>query len=176
MYGEQSHQPQADDGHVFAHLRAGLADALHGERAHRGERRRLRRNTLRRLRCQQGRHGDKLGVVRKTRAGARHEASRPDRPGFIAAATALIRSINQGERVPEALLSLSAPADLTAQINASRAYGQCLQGPLTSGGPDSGVVRLTCDRGNLDMRLSVDNVGLITGLRIGPAAGEVCVP
>ena len=100
----------------------------------------------------------------------------PSSPGFIAAATALIRSINQGERVPEALLSLSAPADLTAQINASRAYGQCLQGPLTSGGPDSGVVRLTCDRGNLDMRLSVDNVGLITGLRIGPAAGEVCVP
>jgi hypothetical protein len=45
-----------------------------------------------------------------------------------------------------------------------------------SGGPESGTLRLDCDRGKLDVRLTVDRAGLLTELRIAPAAGEVCVP
>ena len=100
----------------------------------------------------------------------------PPSPGFNNVAGAIVRSINQGVRPHESLLSLSAPADVVAQLDASRAYGTCAQGDLMNGGPDSGTLRLNCDRGNLDVRLTVDGAGLLTGLRIAPAAGEVCVP
>ena len=100
----------------------------------------------------------------------------PPSPGFNSVAGAIVRSINQGVRPHESLLSLSAPADVVAQLDASRAYGTCVQGDLMNGGPDSGTLRLTCDRGNLDVRLTVDGAGLLTGLRIAPASGEVCVP
>jgi CubicO group peptidase (beta-lactamase class C family) len=100
----------------------------------------------------------------------------PPSPGFTAASAALLRSINQGERIGEALVSLSAPPDVAAQIEASRVYGKCTPGDLTNGGGDSGTVRVNCDRGKLDMRLSVDAAGLITDLRLSSASGEVCVP
>ncbi len=100
----------------------------------------------------------------------------PPSPGFSTAASALLRSINQGERLNESLLSLRAPADAVAQIEAARAYGACKQGDLVSGGFESGTLRLNCDRGRLDVRLTVDAAGLVTDLRIGPAAGEICVP
>ena len=100
----------------------------------------------------------------------------PPSVAFKAAADALVRSINQGEKISDSMLSLSAPADARAQVDASRAWGACKQGDLMSGGPDSGTVRLACERGNLDMRLTVDPAGLLTGLRIAPAAGETCVP
>jgi hypothetical protein len=100
----------------------------------------------------------------------------PASPGFSRVATALLRAINQGERLNESLLSLSAPPDVAAQLDASSAWGKCTQGDLTAGGPDIGTLRLVCDRGSLDARITVDSAGLLTGLRIGPAAGEVCVP
>jgi hypothetical protein len=97
-------------------------------------------------------------------------------PGLAAAIETLVKVINQNERIPENRLSLSAPSDLSAQVDASRVYGQCSSTGLTAGGPDAGVAQLKCERGNLDVRLAVDSAGLITALRIGPAAGEVCVP
>jgi len=100
----------------------------------------------------------------------------PPNAGFNAVAAALVRAINQGEKMSESLVSLSAPADAAAQIEASRVYGSCVAGELVSGGPDSGTLRLNCDKGRLDVRLTVDASGLMTGLRISPAAGEVCVP
>jgi len=100
----------------------------------------------------------------------------PPSTGFDAVAGALLRSINQGEPVKESLVSLSAPPDVAAQLLASRAYGTCAQGDLMSGGSDSGTFRLNCERGNLDVRLTVDAAGLLTALRISPGAGEVCVP
>ncbi len=100
----------------------------------------------------------------------------PPSPGFTKVAEAIVRSINQAEPLNNALLSLSAPSDLAAQLEASRVYGSCVQGDLIFGGPDSGTVRLNCERGNLDMRLTVDTAGLLTALRISPAEGEVCVP
>ena len=100
----------------------------------------------------------------------------PKSPAFARAADALLRSINEGERLSESLVSLSAPPDVTGQLEASRAWGSCAQGELVSGGPNSGTLRLNCARGNLDMRLTVDAAGLVTGLRISPASGEVCVP
>ena len=100
----------------------------------------------------------------------------PPSAGFSTAATALVRAINGGERVSESLVSLSAPSDIAAQIEASKVYGSCTAGDLMNGGPDSGTLRLNCEKGRLDVRLTVDGAGLITGLRIAPAAGEVCVP
>lgn len=100
----------------------------------------------------------------------------PPSPHFLAVATALLGSINQGEKLDESILSLSAPGDLPAQLEASRGWGTCRLGDLTSGGPDSGTIRLNCERGNLDVRLTVDPAGLLTALRMAPAAGEVCVP
>lgn len=96
--------------------------------------------------------------------------------GFNTVATALVRSINEGEPLKESMVSLSAPPDLAAQIQTSRSYGTCAQGDLMSGGPDSGTLRLSCERGNLDVRLTVDAAGLLTGLRISPASSEICVP
>ena len=87
-----------------------------------------------------------------------------------------MRAINQGERLSESLISLSAPADVVAQVDASKPYGTCVAGDLMNGGPDSGTLRLNCDKGRLDVRLTVDAAGLMTGLRLAPAAGEVCVP
>jgi hypothetical protein len=78
--------------------------------------------------------------------------------------------------IAEPLLSMSAPADIPAQLSAARAWGSCTAGALTSGGPDSGTLRLACEKGNLDLRLTVDDAGLITGLRLAPTAGETCVP
>ncbi|MEO8499577.1 MAG: serine hydrolase domain-containing protein [Vicinamibacteria bacterium] len=96
---------------------------------------------------------------------------------FTLVANALVNSINHGEPLAESMVSLSAPADVAAQLLASRAWGTCAaQGDLVSGGPDSGTLRLTCERGDLDVRLTVDAAGLMTGLRISPALGEVCVP
>lgn len=100
----------------------------------------------------------------------------PPAPGFTRVADSLLRSINQGERLSESLVSLSAPPDVAGQMEASRAYGSCAPGELISGGGESGTLRLNCERGNLDMRLTVDAAGLLTGLRIAPASGEVCVP
>ena len=100
----------------------------------------------------------------------------PPSAGFDKAAAALVRAINQSERLSESLVSLSAPSDVAAQIEASKVYGACVAGSLMNGGPDSGNLRLNCDRGKLDVRLTVDAAGLMTALRIGPAAGEVCVP
>ncbi len=100
----------------------------------------------------------------------------PPSAGFDKAVAALVRAINQGERMSESLISLSAPADVVAQIEASRVYGACVAGSLMNGGPDSGTLRLNCDKGRLDVRVTVDAAGLLTALRIGPAAGEVCVP
>lgn len=100
----------------------------------------------------------------------------PPGPGFARVADSILHSINQGGRLGESLVSLSAPADVAGQLEASRAYGTCAQGELVSGGGESGTLRLKCERGNLDMRLTVDAAGLLTGLRIFPAAGEVCVP
>jgi CubicO group peptidase (beta-lactamase class C family) len=96
--------------------------------------------------------------------------------GFSTVAEAIVRSISQGERLGESLVSLSAPPDLAAQLEAARAYGTCVRGDLMSGGPESGVLRLNCERGNLDLRLTVDPSGLLTALRIAPSSGEVCVP
>ena len=100
----------------------------------------------------------------------------PASPGFTAVSGALLRSINQGEKLSEALVSLSAPQDVAAQLEASRVYGNCTPGDLTSGGSDSGTLRLNCARGKLDLRLTVDAAGLLTALRISPAPGEACVP
>ena len=100
----------------------------------------------------------------------------PPSAGFNAVAVALVRAINQGEAMSESMVSLSAPADAAAQIGASRAYGSCAAGDLVDGGPDSGTLRLNCEKGRLDVRLTVDAAGLMTGLRIAPAAGQVCVP
>jgi CubicO group peptidase (beta-lactamase class C family) len=100
----------------------------------------------------------------------------PPSPALLKAADAIVRSINQGERLGESLVSLSAPTDLTAQLEASRAWGTCTRAELVTGGPDSGVMRFNCERGNLDARLSVDPSGLVTALRIAPAVGEICVP
>ena len=100
----------------------------------------------------------------------------PASPRFSSATDAVLRSINEGGALATTLVSLSAPSDLEAQIKASQMWGQCRRGDLVSGGPDNGVLRLTCDRGNLDLRLAVDDAGLITSLRLAPAAGEVCVP
>ena len=100
----------------------------------------------------------------------------PPSAGFETVAASLLRAINQAEPMKETLVSLSAPKDLANQIEAARVYGTCRQGDLISGGPDSGTIRFACDRGNLDLRLTVDSAGLLTGLRIAPAAGETCVP
>jgi CubicO group peptidase (beta-lactamase class C family) len=100
----------------------------------------------------------------------------PPSARFNAVATALVRAINQRERMSESLISLSAPTDAAAQIEASRVYGACVAGDLVDGGPDSGTLRLNCEKGKLDVRLTVDASGLMTALRIAPAAGEVCVP
>jgi len=100
----------------------------------------------------------------------------PPGPGFTRVADSIVRSINQGERLGESLLSLSAPPDVAGQLEASRAWGTCATGELISGGAESGTLRLNCERGNLDLRLTVDAAGLLTGLRISPASGEVCVP
>lgn len=100
----------------------------------------------------------------------------PPAAGFSTVAAALVRAINRGEGMSESLVSLSAPPDAAAQIEASRVYGSCAAGELVNGGPDSGTLRLNCEKGKLDVRLNVDASGLMTGLRIAPAAGEVCVP
>ncbi|MEO8359659.1 MAG: serine hydrolase domain-containing protein [Vicinamibacteria bacterium] len=100
----------------------------------------------------------------------------PPSANFSTTSDALLRSINQNERVPETLISLSAPADTSAQIEGSRAYGKCSASGLVMGGGDTGSLRLKCERGNLDMRLTVDSAGLVTALRLVPSAGEVCVP
>jgi CubicO group peptidase (beta-lactamase class C family) len=100
----------------------------------------------------------------------------PASPPFLRVADALLQSINQGDRLSESLVSLSAPADIAAQIAASRAYGTCARGDMVTGGADDGTLRLNCEHGNLDVRLTVDGAGLLTGLRISPASGEVCVP
>jgi CubicO group peptidase (beta-lactamase class C family) len=100
----------------------------------------------------------------------------PPSPHFSTAATALVRSINQEEPLPSALVSLSAPRDLDAQLKAAHAWGVCTVGDLTTGGPDSGTIRLNCEKGNLDARLTVDAAGLVTAARIAPAAGTICVP
>lgn len=100
----------------------------------------------------------------------------PAGPAFLRVADALVQSINSGDRLSESMVSLSAPPDLGAQISASRAYGVCARGEMESGGPEDGTLRLNCERGKLDMRLTVDAAGLLTGLAISPASGEVCVP
>lgn len=100
----------------------------------------------------------------------------PPSAGFNSAAAALVRAINQRERMSDSLISLSAPPDVAAQIEASKPYGTCVPGDLMNGGWDSGTLRLNCEKGRLDVRLSVDAAGLVTGLRLAPAAGEVCVP
>ena len=100
----------------------------------------------------------------------------PPGPGFTRVADSILRSMNQGERLSESLVSLSAPPDVAGQVEASRAYGTCAQGELVSGGGESGTLRLECERGNLEVRLTVDAAGLLTGLRISPASGEICVP
>ena len=100
----------------------------------------------------------------------------PPGAGFSAVTSSLLLAINQAEPIKEALLSLSAPTDLINQIEAARAYGTCRQGDLMSGGPDRGTLRFVCDRGNLDLRLTVDGAGLLTDLRVSPAGGEICVP
>ncbi len=100
----------------------------------------------------------------------------PPGPAFTRVADSVLRSINQRERLGESLVSLSAPPDVAEQLEASRAWGTCARGELMSGGGESGTLRLNCERGNLDMRLTVDAAGLLTGLRISPASGEVCVP
>lgn len=100
----------------------------------------------------------------------------PPGPAFTTVANALVRSINQSERLDASLVSLSAPSDVTAQLEASRTYGTCVSGELVSGGGESGTMRLLCERGKLDLNLTVDSAGLLTGLRIRPASGEVCVP
>ena len=100
----------------------------------------------------------------------------PPSTGFRTVADALLRAIDEAEPLKDSLVSLSAPRDLTAQVEGARAYGACRQGDLMSGGPDSGTLRLACERGNLDLRLTVDGAGLLTALRISPAEGEICVP
>ncbi len=100
----------------------------------------------------------------------------PPSAGFNTVATALVRAINRGEAMSESLVSLSAPPDAAAQIESSRVYGSCAAGDLVDGGPDSGTLRLNCEKGKLDVHLTVDAAGLMTGLQIAPAAGEVCVP
>ncbi len=100
----------------------------------------------------------------------------PPGPGFTRVADLILGSINRGERLSESVVSLSAPPDVAGQLEASRAYGTCAGGELVSGGGESGTLRLKCERGTLDVRLAVDAAGLLTGLRISPAAGEVCVP
>jgi CubicO group peptidase (beta-lactamase class C family) len=100
----------------------------------------------------------------------------PPSSAFSTVASAVVRSINQGDPLKESLVSLSAPPDVGAQLLASRAWGTCGAGELVSGGPDRGTLRLHCEHGNLDLRLTVDGNGLLTDLRIAPAAGEVCVP
>jgi len=100
----------------------------------------------------------------------------PASAAFNTVTAAVVRAMDQGQRLSDSLVSLSAPADVPAQIESSRAYGACVAGDLVSGGPDSGTIRLNCEKGRLDMRLTVDAAGLLTGLRIAPAAGEVCVP
>ncbi len=131
------------------------------------------------LRCERGQISFSLTLAPTLPPTVQHlEATSvlPPSSGFSRATDALVRSINGGERLPESLLSLSAPSDVAAQLEAARAYGACRPGDLTSGGPESGTLRLTCDRGNLDVRLTVDRAGLLTELRIAPAAVEVCVP
>ncbi|MBP6702310.1 MAG: beta-lactamase family protein [Vicinamibacteria bacterium] len=100
----------------------------------------------------------------------------PASAGFNRVAGELVRSMNSGEPLNESLVSLSAPKDVAGQIAAARVYGTCVANDLVAGGPDSGTLRLNCDRGRLDLRLTVDSAGLLTGLRIAPASGEVCVP
>ena len=73
-------------------------------------------------------------------------------------------------------VSLSAPTDIHDQIAGARVYGKCALGEMSGGGPDAGTIRLNCDRGKMDLRLTVDDAGLITFLRLAPAAGEACVP
>ena len=97
-------------------------------------------------------------------------------PRFTTATTAILASINGNDRVPSSRVSLSAPPDLQAQIDGSRVYGACTVGDMIGGGPDAGTIRLNCDRGRMDLRLTVDDAGLITFLRLSPAAGEACVP
>lgn len=100
----------------------------------------------------------------------------PPAPGLTRVAEAILRSMNEGGRLSESLISLSAPPDVAGQLEASRAYGACVQGDVVSGGGESATFRLKCERGNLDARLTVDAAGLLTGLRISPASGEVCAP
>jgi CubicO group peptidase (beta-lactamase class C family) len=100
----------------------------------------------------------------------------PPSRGFETVVASLVRAINQGERMSEALISLSAPIDVADQIGASRVYGRCSAGDLVEGGPDNGTLRLNCEKGKLDVRLTVDPAGLMTDLRMAPAAGEICVP
>ena len=100
----------------------------------------------------------------------------PGSERFTTAVSAVVNAIRTGDRVPESRVSLSAPADLGDQISAARAYGTCAASDMLEGGPQEGVVRLTCAKGKLDLRLSVDDAGLITFLRLSPAAGEACVP
>lgn len=100
----------------------------------------------------------------------------PASAGFTQASDAVLGAINSAEPLREAIISLSAPSDVNTQIAASRSYGTCVAGGLMAGGADSGTLRLNCDKGKLDLRLSVDSAGLLTGLRIAPATGEVCVP
>ncbi|MBK5256873.1 MAG: beta-lactamase family protein [Vicinamibacteria bacterium] len=100
----------------------------------------------------------------------------PASAGFLSVAKGILRAINQGEGVNEALLSPSSPADLVAQLESARAYGQCVDAGLTSGGGDSGTRLFTCDRGNLSVRLTVEEEGRLKELRVVPAPGETCVP
>jgi hypothetical protein len=100
----------------------------------------------------------------------------PPGPGLTRVAEAILHAINEGGRLSESFISLSAPSDVASQLEASRAYGACAQGDVVSGGGESATVRLRCERGNLDARLTVDAAGLLTGLRISPASGEACAP
>lgn len=100
----------------------------------------------------------------------------PPSDRFQKAADAVIGSLNGNTAIEERRLSLSAPADIGAQMAAARTWGSCASAGLTFGGPESGTLRLRCEKGNLDLRLTVDDAGLITGLRLSPAQGEACVP
>jgi len=100
----------------------------------------------------------------------------PASAAFTRVATALVDAINTGNPVSETLVSLSAPKDVAAQLAAARVYGNCAALDPTSGGPDVGTIRLSCERGKLDVRPTMDSAGLMTALRIAPAAGEACVP
>ncbi len=100
----------------------------------------------------------------------------PVTPNFSRAAGSVVRALNEREAVSPLLLSDPPPAELTAQFDAARAWGSCTGGPLSSGGGDSGTLRLTCERGNLDLRLTVAEDGRVKELRLSPAAGEICAP